>query len=125
MQAEESIQDEIEAAKVCKRRVDHLHEIESQVPAVAELWRKKRIDRMIVDHFLRAGYYTTAMKLAKHSHIEVCYIFTLRRLSCGVYSHNNQNNYMPFYWFTISYLFLSSLKSLDGKPVNHRKKYLT
>jgi macrophage erythroblast attacher len=73
VQAEESIQDEIEAAKVCKRRVDHLQEIDAQVPALAELWRKKRLDRMLVDHFLRAGYYNTAIRLAKQSNIEVVF----------------------------------------------------
>jgi len=38
---------------------------------MAAQWRKKRLDRMLVDHFLRSGYYNTAIKLARHSGIEV------------------------------------------------------
>ena len=37
-------------------------------------WTKKRMDRMLVEHFLRGGYYNTAMKLAQYSDIEVSYI---------------------------------------------------
>ena len=82
MQAEENIQEEIDAAKVCKRRVDHLKEndvggaqVGGQVSAamMSAQWRKKRLDRMLVDHFLRSGYYNTAIKLARHSGIEVWY----------------------------------------------------
>lgn len=35
------------------------------------VWKKKRLDRMLVDHCLRSGYYETAIKLAKDSQIEV------------------------------------------------------
>lgn len=34
-------------------------------------WRKTRVDRMLVDHFLRAGHYTAALRLAESSGIEV------------------------------------------------------
>jgi len=71
VKAEENIQEEIDAAKVCKRRVDHLKENDNQVSMMAAQWRKKRLDRMLVDHFLRSGYYNTAIKLARHSGIEV------------------------------------------------------
>ena len=71
LQAEENIQEEIDAAKVCKRRVDHLKENDTQVSMMAVQWRKRRLDRMLVDHFLRSGYYNTAIKLARHSGIEV------------------------------------------------------
>jgi len=71
VKAEENIQEEIDAAKVCKRRVDHLKENDNQVSMMAAQWRKKRLDRMLVDHFLRSGYYNTAIKLARHSSIEV------------------------------------------------------
>jgi len=70
-QAEESIHEEIESAKTCKRRLDHLTETENTVPAMANAWRKKRLDRMLVEYFLRTGYYNTAIQLAKHSGIEV------------------------------------------------------
>lgn len=33
-------------------------------------WRKTRIDRMLVEHFLRAGYYDSALGLAKQADIE-------------------------------------------------------
>lgn len=70
-QAEESIHEEIEAAKTCKRRLDHLTETENAVPAMANAWKKKRLDRMLVEYFLRTGYYNTAIQLARHSGIEV------------------------------------------------------
>ncbi|CAH1783401.1 unnamed protein product [Owenia fusiformis] len=68
--AEESIKDEVEAAQACKRRLEHLKEFETLSPSAAVQWRKKRLDRMLVENFLRAGYYNTALKLAKHSEIE-------------------------------------------------------
>ena len=85
MQAEENIQEEIDAAKVCKRRVDHLKEndvgqaatvsatasVSASTLMTASQWRKRRLDRMLVDHFLRSGYYNTAIKLARHAGIEV------------------------------------------------------
>ncbi|XP_013383305.1 macrophage erythroblast attacher [Lingula anatina] len=68
--AVESIQDESESALVCKRRVEHLKEYDKLQGSAVNQWRKKRLDRMIVDYFLRAGYYNTAIKLARHSGIE-------------------------------------------------------
>jgi macrophage erythroblast attacher len=35
------------------------------------VWKKKRLDRMLVDHLLRAGYYETAGRLAADAQIEV------------------------------------------------------
>ena len=71
MQADESILDEMQAAHVCKRRIEHLKENETLSPAVANQWQKKRLDRMLVEYFLRSGYYTSAIKLAHQSGIEV------------------------------------------------------
>ncbi|XP_046361076.1 E3 ubiquitin-protein transferase MAEA-like [Haliotis cracherodii] len=68
--ADESIQDELEAARVIKRRVEHLKEAENLPEEARPLWQKKRLDRMLVEFFLRAGYYNTALKLARHSEIE-------------------------------------------------------
>lgn len=70
--AEESIADELDAAEVCKKRLDHLKEYctKSSSDAVIQQWKKKRLDRMLVDHFLRSGYYDSAVKLALHSEIE-------------------------------------------------------
>ncbi|XP_015910191.1 E3 ubiquitin-protein transferase MAEA [Parasteatoda tepidariorum] len=69
-QTEGSISEELEAASVCKRRLDHLKQHGSSQDSAVAQWKKKRLDRMLVDHFLRCGYYNTALKLAKHSNIE-------------------------------------------------------
>lgn len=76
----ENINDEIDAVKVCKRRIEHLKEYQNRAakvdPAnnptdlVLSEWRSKRMDRMIVDHCLRSGYYDTAVQLSKYSNIE-------------------------------------------------------
>ncbi|XP_074108284.1 E3 ubiquitin-protein transferase Katazuke [Cotesia typhae] len=62
--AEESISEELQAGMVCKRRLDHLKEHGSSSPSVVNQWRRQRLDRMLVEYFLRKGYYKTAMKLA-------------------------------------------------------------
>ena len=33
-------------------------------------WRKVRLDRMLVEYFLRQGFYSTALELARSSGIE-------------------------------------------------------
>ncbi|XP_025777371.1 macrophage erythroblast attacher [Puma concolor] len=68
--AVESIQAEDESAKLCKRRIEHLKEHSSDQPAAASMWKRKRMDRMMVEHLLRCGYYNTAVKLARQSGIE-------------------------------------------------------
>ncbi|TWW55320.1 Macrophage erythroblast attacher [Takifugu flavidus] len=68
--AAESIQAEDESAKLCKRRIEHLKEHSSDQPSSVNLWKKKRMDRMMVEHLLRCGYYNTAVKLARQSGIE-------------------------------------------------------
>uniref|UniRef100_T1J0Z8 E3 ubiquitin-protein transferase MAEA n=1 Tax=Strigamia maritima TaxID=126957 RepID=T1J0Z8_STRMM len=68
--AAQSINEELEAAQVCKRRVDHLKEYDNTNSNAFTLWKKKRLDRMLVEYFLRCGYYNTAIKLAQHSDIE-------------------------------------------------------
>ena len=39
-------------------------------PVAESQWRKTRVDRMLVEHFLRTGYYDSAMGLAKQANIE-------------------------------------------------------
>ncbi|KAK2182443.1 hypothetical protein NP493_353g02023 [Ridgeia piscesae] len=68
--AEESITDEMEAAQACKRRIEHLKSYDTLPPAAKVQWKKTRLDRMLVEYFLRAGYYNTAIKLAEHTHIQ-------------------------------------------------------
>ncbi|XP_076265375.1 E3 ubiquitin-protein transferase Katazuke isoform X2 [Rhynchophorus ferrugineus] len=72
--ADESILEEITAANVCKRRLDHLKEHAAatsscNTTAVSQ-WRKKRLDRMVVEYFLRNGFYNAAIKLAERSDIK-------------------------------------------------------
>ena len=69
----ESISDEMDAANVCKKRLEHLKDYclkGNSNEAAATQWKKKRLDRMLVDHFLRSGYYDSAINLALHSQIE-------------------------------------------------------
>jgi macrophage erythroblast attacher len=72
--AEESITEECDAAKLCKRRVDHLMEVDAAVASGDDValgeWKQKRLDRMLVEHLLRAGLYNTAVKLARDTNIE-------------------------------------------------------
>lgn len=83
--AEESIGEELAAGFVCKRRLEHLKQNvrpmqnkrdaeddpeESQISIAAEnQWKKIRLNRLIVEHFLRLGYYDTAEILANRSGI--------------------------------------------------------
>lgn len=74
--ADESISEELAAGYVCKRRLDHLRQ-NTVVPVSAyevqlastNQWKKVRLDRMIVEHFLRLGYYESAERLAQRSDI--------------------------------------------------------
>jgi len=67
----------VDEEKLCLRclrtRLDHLKSFASgELSKEASLaWKKKRIDRMVVDHFLRSGLYNTAISIAKKSEIEV------------------------------------------------------
>ncbi|XP_054263124.1 E3 ubiquitin-protein transferase MAEA isoform X1 [Macrosteles quadrilineatus] len=61
--AEESISEELQVGLVCKRRLDHLKEYSSSGAA----WRRRRLDRMLVEYFLRRGYYNAAQRLAHTS----------------------------------------------------------
>ena len=56
-------------ARVVKRRVDHLKTVENAASKGVNTFRKQRLERMLVDHFLREGYYNTASKLAESSNI--------------------------------------------------------
>ncbi|XP_073963381.1 E3 ubiquitin-protein transferase Katazuke [Choristoneura fumiferana] len=70
--ASESINEELQAALVCKKRLEHLKEqavtlTEPSTPQVrtsTTQWRRIRLERMLVDYFLRSGYYDAAAKLA-------------------------------------------------------------
>ena len=70
-QAEECISQEEECVKHCRERVEHLKEHADNRKSAVLLWKKKRLDRMIVDHCLRSGCYETAKMLAQDAQVEV------------------------------------------------------
>lgn len=63
VQAGESIAEELQVGMVCKRRLEHLKEHGGSSAA----WRRRRLDRMLVEYFLRRGYYNAAQRLAHTS----------------------------------------------------------
>lgn len=74
--AEESISEELQATNVCKKRIEHLKGHSPITPSgnvsqgAVNQWRRKRIDRMVVEYFLRNGYYNAAITLAEKSDIK-------------------------------------------------------
>jgi len=68
----ESLIDETRIAEVTKKRADHLRGgcVEGETVTQEKQWRKIRLDRMLVEYFLRQGFYTTAIDLATNSGIE-------------------------------------------------------
>lgn len=75
--SDESILDELSAGYECKRRLDHLRlstTTTATTPGDVQLastnqWKKTRLDRMIVEHLLRLGYYESAERLAVRTKI--------------------------------------------------------
>jgi len=57
-------------------RLEHLKSFASgkQSPETTQVWKKKRMDRFIIDHLLRSGLYNTAIAITKNSEIEVSYL---------------------------------------------------
>ncbi|XP_017773372.1 PREDICTED: macrophage erythroblast attacher [Nicrophorus vespilloides] len=74
--ADESIGEELQATSVCKKRIEHLkeHGTTSATGVVSQgalnQWRRQRLDRMLVEYFLRNGYYNAAITLADRSNIK-------------------------------------------------------
>lgn len=69
-QAEESISEELQVGLVCKRRLEHLKEHASGNAGAVAQWRRRRLDRMLVEYFLRRGYYGAATRLAHTSDLK-------------------------------------------------------
>ncbi|KAJ2940038.1 hypothetical protein O0L34_g14073 [Tuta absoluta] len=71
--ATEAINEELQAAFTCKKRLDHLKEQAAalsepnnpQTRSALSQWRKVRLERMLVDYCLRNGYYDSANKLTE------------------------------------------------------------
>ena len=77
IQAEECIVAEEKCTKHLHVRLDHLKEHADERKSSTLVWKKKRLDRMLVDHLLRAGYYDTASSLATDAQIEVITLHSL------------------------------------------------
>ncbi|KAH7726655.1 erythroblast macrophage protein EMP [Aphelenchoides avenae] len=67
---ERGMEEEIEAAKALLLRADYLKQWNSTDPSIQEAFRNQRLNRFIVEHLLRCGYFETAQKLAEHSGAE-------------------------------------------------------
>jgi len=62
-----------DTGRVCKRRLEHLKDgcnPEENDVIQQKQWRKLRLDRFLVEHFLRSGLYDTAIKLSQQSGLE-------------------------------------------------------
>jgi macrophage erythroblast attacher len=114
--SEESISEELSAGFVCKRRLEHLkqnvkpsyahmRDIAQDDPEEVQLsiasenqWKKIRLNRLIVEHFLRLGYYDTAEILANRSGIREISnldIFQVtREVEKDLSQHNTSKLYM-------------------------------
>lgn len=70
----EGVCDVITTADLAKKRVDHLKEGSQEEAEVGPIqhkqWRKVRLERILVEHFLRSGFYQTAIQLAQTSQLE-------------------------------------------------------
>jgi len=68
----EGVEDVLETARVCKRRADHLKDgcREDLPPVLQNQWKKSRLERILVEHFLRSGFFETAVQLSKASGLE-------------------------------------------------------
>lgn len=109
----------MEAARVIKRRVEHLKEAENLPEEARPLWQKKRLDRMLVEFFLRAGYYNTALKLARHSEIEVHFDL----LFVKVHEHRYVNLAPSSADFFCYNILQSATKSLSALVLNFSLMY--
>ncbi|XP_053962873.1 E3 ubiquitin-protein transferase MAEA [Anastrepha obliqua] len=75
--AEESLLDELNAGLVCKRKLQHLRIVappDSHISldawqASMDQWKRIRMDRIVIEHLLRRGFYETAECLARKSDI--------------------------------------------------------
>ncbi|XP_065071862.1 E3 ubiquitin-protein transferase MAEA-like [Rhopilema esculentum] len=68
--AADALTREEETGRNCKARIELLKD-HTDIRKNAQLvWKRKRLERMLVDHFLRSGYYETAILMAKKADIE-------------------------------------------------------
>ncbi|CAB3988064.1 macrophage erythroblast attacher-like [Paramuricea clavata] len=90
--AEECVVAEEKCTKHLHVRLEHLKEHADERKSSMLVWKKKRLDRMLVDHLLRAGYYETAGRLAADAQIEelvdVDLFVTANRVEKALEDHN-------------------------------------
>ena len=77
------------------------------------LWQKTRLDRMLVEYFLRAGYYNTAIRLAQHSSIEV--LVSMSMSTSIVPDFFFLLFFLIVFFFFVSKVFLIYFKVILGK----------
>ena len=63
-------------------RIDHLkpYALGECSDGEVSAWRKVRLNRMLVDHFLREGHYGSAISLAKSADIVVSLFYLLKQM---------------------------------------------
>uniref|UniRef100_A0A914X0L4 E3 ubiquitin-protein transferase MAEA n=1 Tax=Plectus sambesii TaxID=2011161 RepID=A0A914X0L4_9BILA len=70
-----TLDDEIAAANMLKQRLDYLNvganRESNNAAAAMEQWRRQRVDRLVVDYLLRAGFYDSAQQLAEQSGVDI------------------------------------------------------
>ena len=70
-QADDALSREEETGRNCKARIGLLKEHTDTRKNAQLVWKRTRLERMLIDHFLRSGYYETAILMAKKADIEV------------------------------------------------------
>jgi macrophage erythroblast attacher len=63
--------EENELLELIKRRIGHLKDCQSESSSVVKNFRKVRVERILIDYFLRSSLYETAQLLASKSSIDV------------------------------------------------------
>lgn len=115
--AEESISEGLQASNVCKRRIEHLKEHGSHShsgvsQAALNQWKTKRLDRMVVEYFLRNGYYNAAITLAEKSNVKDLTNIGKYRFLCiyGIILNLSLKNIMDnsYVWSNQTDIFLTS-----------------
>lgn len=66
--------EEDELFELLSKRVEHLKDCHSTSLSVVKSFRKSRTDRILIDYFLRSGFYHTAQLLAVKANIQVTLI---------------------------------------------------
>lgn len=62
--------EEEECIRRSKARLEHLKSVTAAEKQDQRRWRNIKLDRLVVDHMLREGYYDSALLLSKESNIE-------------------------------------------------------